>query len=94
MEKYLVWPSKALSKIGLDPRNHIHSTNSMVITEISIFTVSKAKRGACPNPFGGGVQKSLVQYSKALSIISLKGVFNYDLWPQISKLDIQMALTH
>ena len=60
-----------LSKIGLDPRNHIHSSNSMVITEISIFTVSKAKRGASPHPFGGGVQKSLVQNSKALSKMGL-----------------------
>ena len=67
----MVWPSKALSKIGIDPRNHIHSSNSMVITEISIFSVSKAKRGACPHPFGGGVQKSLVLNSKALSKMGL-----------------------
>ena len=40
-EKVLVQHSKTMSKIGLNPENHVSSSssNSMAITEISLFNV-------------------------------------------------------
>ena len=37
MKKFLVWHSKPMSKRGLNPKNHVSSSNGMAITETSIF---------------------------------------------------------
>ena len=67
LEKFLVWHSKALSKMGPYPKNHVYSSNNVGITEILIFTVS-GKKGDMPFPLmseGGKIFglafKSIVQ---------------------------------
>ena len=54
LEKYFVLYSKALSKMGLNLENHVYSSNRMAITEY-LFLLYKAKKGACPPPYLGGV---------------------------------------
>ena len=71
MEKFLVRHSKVMSKRGLNPENHVYISNSMVVTEMPIFTVL-GQKGGIPFPFiGGGVEKFLVWHSKVMSKTSL-----------------------
>ena len=56
--------------MGLNPKNHVYSSNVMAITEI-FFLLYKAKRGACPPLFKARLEKYFVLYSKALSKMGL-----------------------
>ena len=45
---------KSIVQIGLNPKNHVYSSNGMAVTEMSIFTVLGQKGGMPPPLFLGG----------------------------------------
>ena len=70
VEKVLVLHSKALSKMGLNPKNHVYSSNGMAITEIFFYSI-RPKWGACLPLFKARLEKYFVLYSKVLSKMGL-----------------------